>query len=61
MLTINVSNIPLPAKTSAICDFKQSRKEFVNLFDVEKVRGWFPAKGIMKDGKMGETVRFYGN
>ncbi len=57
MLTVNISNIPSPAKTSAACDLKQQHNEFINLFEVEKVRGWFPAKGIMKDGKMGQTVR----
>lgn len=57
MLTINISNIPLPAKTSAKCALKQQQNEFVNLFEVEKVHGWFAAKGKMKDGKMGLTVR----
>lgn len=59
MLTINISNIPLPAKTSKTCDLKQNHKEFINLFEVEKVRGWFPAKGIMKDGKLGRTVTYF--
>lgn len=56
-LTINISNIPSPAKTSKTCELKQQRNEFINLFEVEKVRGWFPAKGLLKDGKMGRTVR----
>ncbi|KAJ6640633.1 Fer-1-like protein 6 [Pseudolycoriella hygida] len=55
MLSINISNIPVPVKTSANCDLMKQTKEFINLFEVEKVRGWFPAKGIMKNGKMGQT------
>ncbi|XP_037045765.1 otoferlin [Bradysia coprophila] len=55
VLAINISNIPVPAKTAAACGLKKQQSEFVNLFEVEKVRGWFPAKGITKDGKMGQT------
>lgn len=57
VLTINISNIPMPTKTAAACGLKRQPSDFINLFEVEKVRGWFPAKGITKDGKMGQTVR----
>lgn len=61
MATINISNIPSPTKKAATCQLKQHQTEFINLFEVEKVRGWFSVKGMMKNGKIGQTVRFQSN
>lgn len=54
-ITINLSNIPKPPKRSAHCKLQQNT-DYVNLFEGERVRGWFPLKGVMKTSKLGLTV-----
>lgn len=43
-LSINLSNCPIPSETTQKCRLKKNLKR-VNLFDVGKVKGWFPVYG----------------
>lgn len=56
-VTINISNFQMPPDTAAKCSSKLRTDNNVNLFCVQPVRGWFPIKGQLKSGKIGQTVR----
>lgn len=59
--SILLSGFEMPAAKAAKCRIKEkssSVTELVNLFTLtSSVRGWFPIKGQMAGGKMGQTVK----
>lgn len=55
-ITINISNFQMPPDVATKCSTKLRSDNYLNLFSVQQVRGWFPIKGQLKSGKIGQTV-----